>query len=219
VLIVHRDGTFYLTVIDYENGGANQLLVYRSTNRGITWDPPFSAVYSSGFTFEDKEWIAVDRSGGPRDGHLYIAWTRFNDDIIDFVRSTDRGATWSNPVQVSDPGYAVQWPVPIALRNGNVLVAWDDYNNRIAYDISSNGGVSWGADRTLTSTSTYPGNEINGGILVFPYPSLALDETAGPRAGWVYCVYPDAAVSSNGWISGAGARPTTAPPEQSRADQ
>jgi hypothetical protein len=34
-----------------------------------------------------------------------------------------------------------------------------------------------------------PQAEINGGITIFPYPSLALDETAGARAGWIYCVY------------------------------
>jgi len=199
VLTVHRDGTFYLVVINYRNGAENQLSVHRSTTGGLSWEGPFTAVYSAGFDFEDKEWVAVDRTGGLRDGHVYIAWSRFYDVKIMCVRSTDRGVTWSSPVQVSDPGLTSQWPVPVVLRNGELLVAWDSYDtNRIAYDISLNGGVTWGADRTLTTTSTPAQSTINGGITVFPYPSLVLDETGGPRAGWVYCVYPDAAVGGNG---------------------
>jgi hypothetical protein len=198
-LTVHRDGTFYLVVINYQDIGAdNQLSVHRSTTGGVSWDGPFSAVYSTGSTFEDKEWIAVDRTGGARDGDLYIAWSRFFDAKVMSVTSTDRGETWSTPVQVSTPGASCQWPVPIVLPNGNVLVAWNTYGQtRISYDISSNGGQTWGTDRTLTSTSTGPGTSINGQISVFPYPSLALDETDGPLAGWLYCVYADAAVAAN----------------------
>ncbi|MBD3161695.1 MAG: hypothetical protein GF346_05510 [Candidatus Eisenbacteria bacterium] len=199
VLIVDDDGTFYLVVINYENGGANQLSVHRSVTGGASWEGPFSAVYSSGATFEDKEWIAVDRSGGAYDGNLYVAWSRFNDVKIMCVTSTDRGETWTDPVRVSDPGHYAQWPVPIALANGDVLIAWDRYyQNAILYDISTDGGATWGSDRTLTTTSTGPQDQINGAITVFPYPSLVVDETSGPRAGWAYCVYPDEAVSADG---------------------
>ncbi len=199
VLIVHDDGTFYLLVMNYVNGGQNQLSVHRSNNKGITWDGPFTAVYSSGSTFEDKPWIAVNRTGGPHHGDLYIAWSRFNDVKIMFVSSSDSGESWTSPVRVSDSGHYAQWPVPIAMNNGDILVAWNKYyDSRILYDISSNGGATWGTDRTLTTTNTGPQDEINGGISVFPYPSLVMDETDGPRAGWVYCVYPDEAVGANG---------------------
>lgn len=199
VLTFDRNGTFYLVVINYQNGGANQLSVHRSGDGGATWDGPFTAVYSNGSTFEDKEWIAVDRTGGFRDGQVYISWSRFNDVKVMCVTSTNHGETWSSPVQVSDAGVVGQWSVPIVLRNGNLLVAWDNYYNpRIAYDISSNGGSTWGVDRTLTTVATPPQSDITGGITVFPYPSLALDATLGPRAGWVYCIYPDQAVAPNG---------------------
>jgi hypothetical protein len=198
-LAVHRDGTFYLVVINYQNGGANQLSVHRSTTGGVSWEGPFQAVYSAGDTFEDKEMIAVDRTGGVRDGYVYIAWSRFYETRIMCVRSGNRGVTWNSPVPVSDAGRSCQWPVPIVAAGGSLLVAWCDLNTpRILYDISTNGGTSWGTDRTLTTATTGAGQIINGGILVFPYPSLVLDETPGPRAGWVYCVYPDAAVAGNG---------------------
>ena len=44
-LAVHRDGTFYLVVINYQDGGANQLSVHRSTTGGASWEGPFPAVY------------------------------------------------------------------------------------------------------------------------------------------------------------------------------
>jgi len=203
VLTVHRDGTFYLVVINYLSGGANQLALHRSTTGGISWVGPYTVVFSSGATFEDKEWIAVDRTGGPRDGHLYVAWTRFDEVTIQLVRSTNRGVTWSPPVQVSQASGWVQWPVPIVLANGNVLVAWDDYSGMISYDISTDGGVSWSGNRVLTGTGLLPGEQINGSILVFPYLSLAMDESQGSRAGWLYCVYADRAVPDNGmdiWV-------------------
>jgi hypothetical protein len=198
VLTVHRDGTFYLVNINYQDGAANTLTVVRSTTGGVSWEGPFTAVSSDGSTFEDKEWIAVDRTGGLRDGNVYIAWSRFYDVKVMFVRSTDRGTTWSAPVQVSDAGVTSQWPVPIVARNGNIVVAWDNYNNNsITYDISTNGGTSWGTDRALTSCGTSIQSDINGGITVFPYSSLVMDETPGIRGGWIYCVYADQAVSAN----------------------
>ncbi|MDM7916440.1 MAG: sialidase family protein, partial [Candidatus Eisenbacteria bacterium] len=199
VLVTDREGTFYLVVINYVDGGANQISVHRSPDGGASWEGPFQAVQSNGATFEDKEWIAADRTGGPRDGNLYISWSRFYEMRIHCVASSDRGETWTSPVPVSDAGVAAQWPVPIVLRNGNLLVAWCVYSNpRIAFDISTNGGATWGVDRTLTTTTTQPQEDINGAITVFPYPSLAMDETDGPRAGTVYCVYADRAIPANG---------------------
>jgi hypothetical protein len=199
VLTVHKDGTFYLVVINYRDGAENTLAIHRSTTGGATWDGPFTAVYSNGSTFEDKEWLAVDRTNGPRSGNVYVTWSRFYDVKVMCVRSSDRGQTWSAPVQVSDAGVVGQYSVPIVMRNGNLLVAWNTYyTNKIAYDISADGGTTWGTDRTLTTVTTPAQSDINGSITVFPYPALTMDETIGPRSGYVYCVYPDAAVASNG---------------------
>ncbi|MEZ4655546.1 MAG: sialidase family protein [Candidatus Eisenbacteria bacterium] len=204
VITVDDDGTFYMVVINYQDGGANQLSVHRSNTGGVSWDGPFTAVFSPGTTFEDKEWIAVDRTGGPRNGNVYIAWARFYDVQIHCVTSTDRGATWSPPTPVSSASSSGQWPVPVVLQNGNLLVAWDRYDDDvIAYDVSTNGGATWGTDRILSSCTTGVQSTINGGIGVFPFPALCVDESDGFRAGWVYCLYADEPVASNGmdiWI-------------------
>ena len=49
--------------------------------------------------FNDKTAIEVDRTGGSCDGNVYFAWSRFTGtgSNIYFCRSTDHGATWSQP--------------------------------------------------------------------------------------------------------------------------
>ena len=61
--------------------------------------------------------MAVDVSGGPRNGSIYVVWTNVgvpgvntgNADIY-LIRSTDQGATWSTPVRVNnDSTTNAQW--------------------------------------------------------------------------------------------------------------
>ena len=204
VLTVHSDGTCYVIYMEYIGDPlGHRLHVQRSSTGGASWEGPFIVDYADS-TVDDKPWIAVDRTGGARDGHLYAAWDEFlPTPLISFARSTDRGTTWSEAVRVQDLiGHVNAWPVPIVLANGNVLVAWDRAQAigvpcEIVFDLSTNGGLTWGTERILATTATGPFAQLNGGIRVYPYPSLTLDETAGDRAGWVYCVYADRAVSAN----------------------
>jgi hypothetical protein len=98
------------------------LFVSRSTN-GLTWTRPavptllprkglFTPVYWEQIddcgVFNDKPWIAVDRSGGPHNGRVYIVWARFEYDDGQFQQSTiemsysdDNAETWSRPINVS----------------------------------------------------------------------------------------------------------------------
>jgi HYR domain-containing protein len=61
--------------------------------------------------------MAVDVSGGPRNGSIYVVWTNVgvpgvntgNADIY-LMRSTDQGATWGTPVRVNNDATAnAQW--------------------------------------------------------------------------------------------------------------
>src|SRR6476646_8614136 len=63
--------------------------------------------------FNDKTAIEVDRTGGPCDGNVYFSWSRFtgNGGVgVYFVRSTDHGVTFSNPIKVSASIHDVQFP-------------------------------------------------------------------------------------------------------------
>jgi hypothetical protein len=53
--------------------------------------------------FHDKTAIEADRTGGRCDGNVYFSWSRFNGNganEIYFVRSTDHGVTFSNPMRL-----------------------------------------------------------------------------------------------------------------------
>ncbi|MCH7760744.1 exo-alpha-sialidase, partial [candidate division TA06 bacterium] len=190
-LTYDADGNFYVVVVSYEAfGDSNSLAVFKTTDGGLTWGSPSYAVVSGPESFEDKELIACDRTDNPTRGNLYISWTRFdsgfNTDIL-FIRSTDGGVSWSSPVQVSDV-QGVQWSVPAVGANGEIYVAWVDYSSsNILLDKSTDGGMTFGVDIPIAPVN-FLGN-INGGILVFPFPALDVDISGGPLNGNLYVAY------------------------------
>ena len=190
-LTIDKNGNFYIVVLTYEAiWDSNSLAVLKSSDGGLSWSSPSYAVVSGPEYFEDKELIACDRTENSTGGNLYISWTRFdpsnNTDIL-LVRSTDGGSSWSNPVQVSDSG-GVQWSVPVVGSNGEVYVAWVDYGSaQILLDKSTDGGVTFGADIPVAPINFV--GDINGGVLVFPFPALDADISGGPFTGNMYVAY------------------------------
>jgi hypothetical protein len=87
--------------------------VAKSMDHGATFTTPVEASTSdsSEKNFNDKEWIAVDRSpNSPFNGSVYVSWTNIGKHVsIDFARSTDQGATFSDPNRIATadlPNYA-----------------------------------------------------------------------------------------------------------------
>jgi len=91
--------------------------------------------------FIDKPWIAVDQPRGTTNctipvgggvtipaGNVYMVWSRFTGSTstkIMFSRSTDCGATWSNPSKLSESNSINQGTnVAIDPSTGNVFVVW-----------------------------------------------------------------------------------------------
>lgn len=67
------------------------IVIYKSTDAGMTWSPPNPIHNSSG---DDKQWVAGDGNpASPFHGNVYAVW----DDVggMDFARTTDHGATWT----------------------------------------------------------------------------------------------------------------------------
>ena len=82
----------------YNPGGESKLMapvVRISHDGGHTWEDRGFAIDGVPGVFEDKEFIACDRTGSLFDGRLYMAWTRFYDTDIYCVWSADDGATWT----------------------------------------------------------------------------------------------------------------------------
>lgn len=143
----------------------NGVMVARSFDNGASWNrtrvPTFGA---SGFVtywdnafdcsvFNDKEYIAVDNTGGPHDGRIYITWSRFLNDptglyqesAIALAYSDDNASTFSTPVAISgtsskfclnhsnalSPATACnenQNSTPVVLANGDLAVSFENGN-------------------------------------------------------------------------------------------
>jgi hypothetical protein len=192
----HTSGTIYAVVLSFDWSSGDGLFVASSINGGVTWGSWVPAVinYSSDL-FEDKELMACDRSGSQYDGNLYIAWARFEytpsqQTTITLVRSTDGGSSWEPSVAVSDES-GVQWPVPAVGSDGEVYIGWVKYyDDEIRFDRSFDGGMTWGDDVTVQSTS-FANTSIDPELSIFAFPAMDVDITGGPNRGTIYIAYSD----------------------------
>jgi hypothetical protein len=162
------DGAMYVS-------GQGFLCVKSSTAQdpgaNVTWD--FSRSVDLGGSIEFSAgpnpggllgqcWIDVDRSGGPRDGWVYMLCSvdPSGSDPLDvhFARSTDGGSTWSSWQRVNDVQTGWQWFGTMSVApNGRIDVVWLDsrddpggYDSALYYSSSSDGGDTWTPNQALT---------------------------------------------------------------------
>lgn len=154
---VAPDGTIYVAF--YYSGddgwleGSAEILVYRSTDYGATWEGPFVAAVLPGefpyrhpqanFRFWSSMFPSMDVAP---DGTIYITYAADPDgpggdpgDVF-LVYSTDGGITWSQPIRVNDdePGNLQFFPWLDVDSQGAVHVIWGDTRNDpqgIAFDV------------------------------------------------------------------------------------
>jgi hypothetical protein len=110
--------------------------------------------------FPDKTAIEADRTGGPCDGNVYFAYSRFSGNAggvgIYFTRSTDHGVTFSNPIEISKNIQDVQNPDISVTHNGHVSVAFRQFadNNSpdaVAIAKSTDCGQTFAPPTVITS--------------------------------------------------------------------
>ncbi len=144
----------------------------KSTNGGVNWTVNETAFVSSGMRsnsfngwglrVNDFPRIAVDKSGGPRNGWIYIVDCQKNlspagtDEDIILHRSTDGGNTWSAGIRVNQDALnngKVQWFPAVAVDNaGGVNVIYYDNRNYPSYGDSCETFVSRSIDGGNTWT-------------------------------------------------------------------
>lgn len=93
------------------------------------------------------------------DGTVYVAWTEY-EGALWFSHSTDRGATFSSPVQVAGRANEkpARAPALAAGRDRTVHIAWttgDDDSSDIRIARSDDGGRTFGEGRTVARTGGY----------------------------------------------------------------
>jgi hypothetical protein len=125
----------------------------------LSWGAPtFINQTTSPSTLNDKEWIAADwHASSPFRDRVYVSWTRFlfnanNGNYVQspifFAYSTDGGATFSTPTNISSNVLYDQGSRPIVGPDGTVYVIFEGSTRHAALDSqwivkSTDGGVTW----------------------------------------------------------------------------
>ncbi len=198
-------------------GAGNELSVFAgqvadTTTAGTQTYTPVQVSTINTFD-DDKQWLVADSDpNSPFADNLYLVWTEFTGATrIMFSRSTNAGATWSAPQQVSQGGEGFVWPAHAAIgTNGDVYLAYhtDTCGAANAGTIQllrdGTGGAAFAAG-TVPQRSTAFGAggatvtcNVQGGGNEIPGASFWLQGTMQPwilpdpaRAGHVYVVGND----------------------------
>ncbi|HLG32467.1 MAG TPA: sialidase family protein, partial [Ignavibacteriaceae bacterium] len=149
-------GEVYVTFAIYDNWptGEDAIGFAKSTDGGVTWtrNRIYGALTPNGnFNFGIRGFfankngirtasfpsMAVDKSGGPNNGNIYITWPQRgvspagNDPDIVLIKSTNGGTTWSAPIRINDDlinnvkDQYYPWAT-VDQSNGRVSLVWYD---------------------------------------------------------------------------------------------
>lgn len=141
-----------------------RIWITRSEGNGGADFPPPSLVTADG---GGNVSMAVDRSGGPFHGRLYLAYLRLEDWNLYLMHSDDAGLTWSDPVRVNDAPYqrltAPTAPALAVDRRGVLGILWPDYRDdeprgcyAVRFAHSTDGGESVSANLAVPGTHNCP---------------------------------------------------------------
>lgn len=160
VVVARDDGRIYVVALGY-NAGHGLFITW--TDDGINFVPSVPITYNeTPGSLDDKEWLAIDNHpASPYYHRMYVVWA--NGGILRKY-STDGGQTWSGYTNIA-PGNT-EYPYPVVTQNGDVFVFFMSpwgfcVDGFIRYVKSTDGGVSFGAPLTVTSTSQ-PCSPIHG---------------------------------------------------------
>ncbi len=189
----------YIVVFWSNGNGINgtSMAVAKSTDGGKSYPNVTYFSFSSGQDhFNDKPMITTDL----RNNNVYVAWDAASGGStsggIRVGASTDGGKTF-NVTRADDPqgqGRAIG-AVPFVGTNGELYVAWNDwYANTIAFNVSYDGGQTWGkqsviASKTIAFDAGIPAEFFRRALV---YPACDVDRSKGAHRGRLVCSWMDA---------------------------
>jgi hypothetical protein len=192
----------------------SDVLVTHSAD-GLSWEPPvvvgqyvdpppggeygWPVIEGSDFRIFALPSLAVDRSGGPHDGNVYVAWFDHSggDGEILLTASRDGGATWSDPARIhdDDPAEGIDQFMPAISvgPDGTLDATWydrrDDPDHHLFdlyYTHSVDGGRTFAADLRVSEESVDEQYSHHQNGMVFMGDYIDLDSSAGhAHAVWV----------------------------------
>ncbi|NJN63724.1 MAG: exo-alpha-sialidase [Acidobacteria bacterium] len=196
VLEADRAGVFYY----YSLSTTTNAEMFISRDKGLTWQGPLPAQGG------DKNWLAVDVSGGASDGNVYPVW---NSQFTCCATGTDHGRSRDGGLTYQGP-----WATPAGQRPkwGTIAVGPDGEVYFVGANLSGSGHVALRSN-SLRTTSLSPTFELarqinlGGNTVVNATPNpggllgqvwVDVDRSTGPTRGHVYVL---------GSIDPAGADP------------
>lgn len=216
------NGEVYVVFTVYENSSLNEDAIgfTKSLDGGETFSPATkiientygirSAGVSKNHRVNSFPVMAVDISGGPYDGNLYVVWTNIGvpgdntgtNRSVYLIRSEDQGDTWSSPIRVNQGPFEDRkeayfpW-ITCDPQNGVLSVVFYDDRDVSSAEVetwvsnSYDGGDTW-EDFRVSDVAFTPS----------PIPGLAASYMGdylgiSARGGMVYPVWPD---NRNGYI-------------------
>ena len=184
----------------------DRLIVRRSTDGGEHWVDSSEVGFNPPLRGQDKEYLAADLTDSPHRDNIYMAWTQFDrygsthpgdSSRILFARSTDRGATWSEPIRVSDAAgdcrdddETVEGAVPAVGPGGEIYLCWSGPAG-ILCDRSTDGGRSFGQDLSVVAQPGGWNFPVPGIFRCNGFPVTAVDVSSSPHRGTVYVAWSD----------------------------
>jgi len=152
---------------------SGQIMFDKSTDGGITFGTDLVVSNAPSAWFPH---MAVDLSGGPRNGYIYVTWNdeRNGDDDAFVCYSSDSGDSWSTPIRVNnDPvgnGKIQYWPSIAISELGEITILFYDTRNT-----SSNSFIEAYIARSIVRFGDYIAIDAYGGNVV----PVWTDERAG----------------------------------------
>ncbi len=137
-IVVDSGGVIHITWIDFQG---QQHRYVRSTDQGQSFSDPVDIgavseipyeLPNGGYRTPTLPALAVDSTGGPMDGSIYLTWNDYRDGTADvlLIASHDGGSTWSEAVLVNDDGEESDadqfFPSITVGGNGTVCVSFYD---------------------------------------------------------------------------------------------
>jgi PKD domain-containing protein/K319-like protein len=164
-------GNIYVAWQDDFNSSAS-ISFSSSTDKGATFSAPKNLSNSTGFAMDPE--VAVDASG-----NLDVAWEDNSPGTNDvfFSRSTDKGATFSKPADVSGSGSNAK-ALQMSVATGNVYLAWEAntpavFSRDVFFAHSTDGGATF-----------QPPVNVSNNIGNSRFPALAVDAAGNVNVSW-----------------------------------
>jgi|GEM_PF-6441229 len=148
---VDGEGILYIVWHDSTSSQNTEILISTSDDKGSSFSEPISITNNNKASLFPS--INFDN-----EGNILVAWYQNEGDVYDiyFSKSTDKGISFSTPINVSSNNSNSRYPCLDVDSNNTIYIVWHDDAtetdtvNRIYISKSVNGGASFSTPKVLT---------------------------------------------------------------------